>query len=288
MDAGAADREELERRIERETQWRRVYVAGACDAGKTHLALSVLRKLRVQGAAAYVDCDPGQGSVGPPGTIGVTVWPEGREAAERAAARRLRFIGASTPSRAVARMLAGMHSLARAADELGAGRILFDSSGYISGSGAEEFQQAALEILRPDLLVWISSREGSPEPLAALLARGAGHLEVIRRSPHATTRTAAERREARCSRLARAFREAVLRRFECDRVAVMGLQEAGEARGRLVAFCNRDGFVETLGIAESFDPVSSVLVARTPALDPALVSSVQFGVLRLDERGREL
>lgn len=61
-----------------------------------------------------------------------------------------------------------------------------------------------------------------------------------------------------------------------------------ELRGTLLGLHDQDGEFLALGILQDFDPVQETLRVLTPLQDPAHISTVAFGALRLESTGKEL
>ncbi|MDD1678235.1 MAG: polynucleotide 5'-hydroxyl-kinase, partial [Methanomicrobiales archaeon] len=107
-----------------ETRQGVVYVAGGVDRGKTSLCRYLVASLRERVLTAYLDCDTGQSTIGPPGTVGCALY-------DRPTEQYLRFVGSASPVGHLLPLLTGAKRLLERAQERGAGIVVVDSPGYI-------------------------------------------------------------------------------------------------------------------------------------------------------------
>jgi polynucleotide 5'-kinase involved in rRNA processing len=105
-----------------------ILLLGGIDTGKTSLARYLWTCAPAR--SARLDLDPGQGELGPPGTLG------GQVRLNRARVRRYRyFIGHSSPRGQLVRMLVGARKLLDESRRLGARWVLIDTCGFIRREG---------------------------------------------------------------------------------------------------------------------------------------------------------
>ncbi|HZD44276.1 MAG TPA: polynucleotide 5'-hydroxyl-kinase, partial [Methanomicrobiales archaeon] len=128
-----------------------VYVLGGSDRGKTTLSRYLVQELAAEYPTAFIDCDMGQSVIGPPTTLGMRLYPDGRE--------YLRFVGSTSPSGHLLQTLAAEKRLLEKALELKARKVVIDSSGFVLGAVPEEFQFQTIDLLQPDHLVAIQRGE---------------------------------------------------------------------------------------------------------------------------------
>ena len=65
----------------------------------------------------------------------------------------LRFIGSTTPSGHLLQTVSGVKRLAEKAMELKLDKLIVDSSGFVRGSIAREFQYHLIDLLKPDYII---------------------------------------------------------------------------------------------------------------------------------------
>lgn len=222
-----------------------VFLLGASDCGKTTLARWISTQIE---GLAYIDGDPGQSVLGPPGTLGLAL-PDG--------SIRLRFAGAFSPSHALLATLAGLRRLLDAAAAEGQEVVLVDSCGYIWGDGGVEFQRRSIEVLRPDRIVAIGRQ---PEIGRILAPFPAIPVHRIPPAPAVRRRSQGERRRYRAGRFARYLEEAE------EIVVGSGVRRIGHATtaGHFAALLDADGWVLTAGIVGAAGPEGVTLTAPPP------------------------
>jgi len=271
----------------RDPAWRSVMVVGPVDAGKTTLCRALGEALARQGSVAAVDGDPGQSVIGPPSTVGLgwEPWRGGDAAA-------LRFVGATSPARHFLQALTGLRRLTDQAFELGARRVILDSSGYDRSGAGREFQFQSVDLVEPDHLVALQGARELEPLLACFARRTRPRVHRLPAADAAAPRTPARRRMYRERRLREYFQGASTRAVELAGLGLHGMvpssRHARDWRDRLVGLCEARGLVATLGIVEHVDWGEGRLEVYAPAFEPARLSSVQLGSMRLDRDGREL
>ncbi len=278
---------ELLRKLEGGGPWRSVFVIGSTGSGKTTFCRFLGEWLSRRWRTAAVDCDPGQSALGLPTSLALAwePWDGGRPLA-------LRFVGSTSPAGHFLAMLSGVKRLADLAVAEGAQKLVFDSSGYMDFEAGREFHFHLVDMLGPDHLVAI--QQGAElEPLLGWFARGLRpRVHRLPVSSAVRVRSREERRAYREGKFAAYFAGATLQALPLDGIGLVGVDSArgreGEWRQRLVALCDRRGFVVALGIGEALDLERGVLWLRAPAFEPGQVALIMPGSLRLDSSGREI
>ena len=199
---------------------RLVYVVGACNRGKTTFCRSLYRRLRSTERVAYIDCYPGQSSIGPPTTIGM----QGMTGPGEPGGAVLRyFIGSTSPRGHLLPCLSGTAKLVEKARRLGFEVLVLDSSGFVLTDAAREFQFHVIDLLQPDFLV--AFQHGSE--LESLLAGFDGHPGISIRhmpvSPKVRARDMIQRREYRRMMFNTYFKEARSQKVSMKGRGYMGL-----------------------------------------------------------------
>jgi polynucleotide 5'-hydroxyl-kinase GRC3/NOL9 len=178
-------------------------VVGGPDAGKSTLCQYLVYRAYVAGEpVALVDLDLGQSHLGPPGALGLGLFPPRFPGDRGLFPEGLYFIGQTSPVGAILEVAVGCRVLADQARAQGATRLLINTSGLVHGVAAHRLKQAEVELLQPQLLLALD-REGELAPLRRTLDRGPGTLLTLPISPCAVRRGLEERRLYREDRFRR-------------------------------------------------------------------------------------
>jgi polynucleotide 5'-hydroxyl-kinase GRC3/NOL9 len=272
-----------------EFSWRSIYVVGAVDAGKTTLCQFLLRSFLQQVPVAYLDCDPGQSVIGPPTTLGLRVFPQKSNMPKRAL---FSFVGSTSPMGHMLQTLSGAKKLFETAFLMGAVKVLLDSSGFVLGKPAQEFQFQLIDLLQPDHLIALQHEE----ELEPLLANFSVHSQIqIHRFPvvpNVIPRTPMERQHYRKQKFKEYFKAAQPQQLALQSLGIHGmvpdLSNPSALRNRLIALCDGGNFVIVLGILTKFEREGELLYFYSPDFDPERVSSVQVGSIFLTLQGEEI
>ena len=149
-----------------------VFLLGGIDTGKTTFGVELSRQAARRGvAAALVDAEPGQSTVGPPTTIGLryTRDPASITRDELLRADRLAFVGSVGPKGHFLPLVAGTAKLAREA-RANADLVVVDTTGLVAGLQAQGLKFYKLDLIQPDYVVAFE-RGGELEPIVGIAKR---------------------------------------------------------------------------------------------------------------------
>lgn len=259
------------------------YILGATDRGKTTLCTYLIESLTTTRSAAYIDCDTGQSTIGPPTTIGLALFNHGRHAPPEVF---LRFVGSTTPQGHFLPFLTGAKRLLEKAGDLGANVTLVDSPGYIEYGAAQEFQIRMIDLLQPDILVAIQ-RERELEPILAPF-RHHPVMRILRFliAPEVRVRSQVERRENREQKFRAYFSGARHHVLSFEGIGVHGKVPDSFHddvwRHLLIALCDWDQLVLTLALVEHLDLKESTMTIFSPPFARDRLASIQVGSFQLD------
>ncbi len=266
-----------------------IYVIGATDQGKSTFCRYLCSVFSRQAVTAYLDCDTGQSSIGPPTTVGLGVYTHGKEVPDVV---RLRFAGATSPAGHILELMVGTARLFELCRELCVTFTVIDSPGYVLEPAAQEFHVRMIDLIRPDYIFAIQSGN-ELEGILVNFSRTPGI--AIRRFP-ASERTVTRKRGWR-----RIYREKRFREYFAGSAASVVPLEGLGVHGRLpetfreedwknllCALCDADMMVITLGIIESLDLSTPSLTIRAPPFDRELIASLHVGTIRIDPLGCQI
>jgi len=146
-----------------------VMVVGGVDSGKTsfcaYLANRVLKEIR---SVVIIDADLGQSDVGPPSTIGSCRLTKPVIDPFEIGAESVCFIGVTTPSGAVSKVIEGIAGMKEKALKRGVGILIVNTDGWVEGEDAVRYKVALAKQIRPNLLVGIQEKSELTFLLGAL------------------------------------------------------------------------------------------------------------------------
>lgn len=254
------------------------YVTGATDLGKTTFCRHAVSAAPSGIRTAFIDCDSGQSSIGPPATLGLEICERPKTEPH---AVRLRFAGSTSPHRNVPAFLTGARRLLDHAQESRAEMILIDSPGFVHGSGAREFHVRMIDLLRPDHIVAFRKARELEDVLANFGKDPEIHIHCFSPPPQAKRRSPALRRRYREQRFRDYFAGAVSCILPLELLGISGdtprTLYSHTWRDRLVALCDARHDVITLAVVRHADAAANTLSVSTPPVDPATVSCIQVG-----------
>lgn len=253
-----------------------VMFIGATDTGKTTLAWRAYQALADEGqSVAYLDCDVGQSSVGPPATIGLQC--RGEDGGE---SRHLFFVGDNSPRGHFLPMVVGTRALRDLALRRGCRTVIVDTTGLIAPTaGGVTLKLWKAEALRPDAIVALQRQDELRPLLTGLRSAGDGGPVLLSPSPQTRVRSprdrAAYRRDLWRDYLAGARRA----RLPLGDLPVWDVELARP--GRVVSLDDADGLTMSLGVVLSWSPRAAELLLPAP---PGDVRRLRLGRIGVDPR----
>lgn len=196
-------------------------VLGGVDTGKSTLCRYLVSQAYLAGEpVALVDLDLGQSHLGPPGALGLGLFPPRFPGDQGLFPEALYFIGQTSPVGAVLEVAVGGRVLVDEARARGVTRVLVNTSGLIQGPAAFRLKLAEMELLQPRLLLALA-REAELDPL--LRSMNSGDLTLILPvSSRARRKSPEERRALREARFRKYFARAQALELPLDAVIWRG------------------------------------------------------------------
>jgi polynucleotide 5'-hydroxyl-kinase GRC3/NOL9 len=196
-------------------------VLGGPDTGKSSLCSYLVYRAYVTGEpVALLDLDLGQSHLGPPGTLGLGLFPPRFPGDHGLFPEGLYFIGQTSPLGAVLEVAVGCRVLVDEARARGVHRVVVNTSGLIHGPAARRLKQAEVELLQPNLLLALA-REEELTSLVRFLDHGFNTL-ALPVSTRAVRRGPEWRRQYREARFRRYFDKAQHLDFSLSEVCWQG------------------------------------------------------------------
>jgi len=275
--------DELFAQIDRGEGLKIVYVIGASDSGKSSLCKFLCDALSKDYLTAFIDCDPGQSTIGPPTTVGLKFYGD-----ENLSGREyLRFIGSVSPVGHMLQMLSSLKRLLEKSLALRAQRVVMDSSGFVLGNPAKEFQFQVIDCLHPHHVVALQQSHELESLLKNFRRNRRVRIHRLPISEHVVPRTQLERQAYREQKFKEYFNRAAIVKLDTRWLGFHGMipdfRNPDDCRGRVAALCDADNFVITVAIVQSIEIEQKQIEIFSPPFDANRVASIQFGRLQLTE-----
>lgn len=267
---------------------RLAFLLGGPDVGKSTLTRQIAGAyLRGGLAVGLVDGDIGQSSIGPPTTIGMAIIHENLP--DYYTAQALYFIGDTNPVRRMLEVCVGAKAMVGKAYDVGAGVVLFDSSGLIVSPYGVMLKYNKLALLRPDMVIAIEKGDELAPILSWLGGCWGTTILRVRPSEGAHPVTARQRTRLRQEQYRRYLRDAVQQSIPLEGLALYPpgfLSAKVNPTGLLVGLQGRDWQTIAVGIIGSLD--NGMVNVFAPHARDAQVCGLVAGDLRLSREGVEL
>lgn len=268
-------------------------ILGATDTGKSTLAKFLIfnlckRELKV----ALVDADIGQSFLGPPTTIGFSIFKSDLTWELILSPPEIFFVGSTTPEGCFPIHLKGVKRMADKAHSSGADIIIVDTTGFILGEAGKELKRRKIDLLSPKFLITLQ-KSTEIEPLLELY-QGNSHYKMIRLplSDQVKPRTMEERRVYRTNKFQDYFKHAVIQELAIENVQIEGevLDPNGDSippqwalgiNGLLMGLKDSNDETLALGVLRNFIEESKVVRVLTPLREMERVKTIQLSSLKV-------
>jgi len=146
-----------------------VMIVGGIDSGKTSFCTYLAnRALKDKRSVAMIDADLGQSDVGPPSTIGSCRITKPIRDPFEIGAENICFVGVTSPSSAVPKVIEGIVSMREKALKRGVNLLIINTDGWIEGEDAIRYKVALAKQIKPNAVVAIQEKNELTFLLGAL------------------------------------------------------------------------------------------------------------------------
>lgn len=195
----------------------KVILFGTVDSGKSSFAKYLIQQGVEQGLiVALVDSDMGQSTLGPPCTIGMTIYQDKFDSrlheddvipanTETPPPIYLRFIGTTTPVGHLLTTVVGVKKLVEKAIEFKAQLLIVDTTGLVYGPAANELKFRNVELIDPQYLIAFQRKDEIEHLILPHEKSGNLKVERLPVSDKVVSRRPETRRDYREQKLAEYF-----------------------------------------------------------------------------------
>lgn len=181
-------------------------VMGATDTGKTTTTTILANHLFRQGySVGIIDTDVGQSDIGPPTTIGLGLVKTPLDKLSEAELQQLYFVGSTSPKGNLLPMVIGARKLLDAANTLGVGKILLNTTGLIDGQLGRVLKEHKIAAVNPDLILCLQRQQECEHILKVYASFERPKIIRLAPDPRCRRKNSEERRQYRETLLSRYF-----------------------------------------------------------------------------------
>ena len=270
-----------------------VILLGATDTGKSTLAKFLILNLCQRGLkVALVDSDIGQSTLGPPATIGLSVFKSDPDWEVVLSPPEIFFVGSTTPEGHFPLFLKGVRRMLDKAISYGTELILVDTTGFVLGEAGKELKERKIDLLSPRF-IFALQKSDELEPILKVYKENP--LYKIHRLPlseQVKPRSMEERRANRANRFRDYFKDSVIQELAIEEVRTEGevidpngdilpFDWALRINGLLIGLKDSNDETLALGMVKNFFEEKKAVRISTPLQDIQRVKTIQLSSLKV-------
>lgn len=270
-----------------------VILLGATDTGKSTFAKFLIFNLCQRGVkVALVDADIGQSFLGPPATIGFSVFKSDPDWEVVLSPPEIFFVGSITPEGCFPIHLKGTKRMADKARSSGTDVIIVDTTGFILGEAGKELKRRKIDLLSPRF-IFVLQKSDEIEPILDLYKENP-FCKIYRLplSEKVRLRSMEERRMNRTNKFRDYFKNSEIQELIIENVRIEGevLDPSGDTipldwslriNGLLIGLKDSNDETLALGVIRNYIKERKVLRVFTPLSDIQRVKIIQLSSLKV-------
>jgi polynucleotide 5'-hydroxyl-kinase GRC3/NOL9 len=266
---------------------------GATDTGKSTLAKFFISHLCKRGLkVGLVDADIGQSFLGPPATIGLSVFKSHPDWEVILSPPEIFFVGSTTPEGHFPIHLKGVKRMVDKVTSYGPDVILVDTTGFVLGEGGRELKRRKIDLILPRLILALQK----DDELEPILEQYKGNLSYkIYRLPlseQVRPKSMEERRIHRTNKFRDYFKYSSIQELAIEGVQIEGevldpdgaplpLDWALKMNSLLIGLKDENDDTLALGLIRNYSQEKKALRVFTPLQEIQKVKTIQLSSLRL-------
>lgn len=268
-------------------------IIGATDTGKSTLAKFLIHQLCQQGLkVALVDADIGQSFLGPPTTIGLSIFKSHPDWELLLTPPELFFVGATSPEGHFPTHLEGVKKMVERAISLHPDLVLVDTTGFVLGEAGKELKRRKIDLISPRFILALQKSE-ELEPILEHYQDNP-RLRIFRLplSDQVRPRSMEERKTYRDDRFREYFKNSSILELPIEEIRIEGevhdpngdtlpLDWALRIHGLLIGLKNKNGETLALGILRNYIEEKKLVRVLTPLVETQQVKTIHFSSLKV-------
>jgi len=268
-------------------------ILGATDTGKSTLAKFLVTNLCKRGLKmALVDADIGQSFLGPPTTIGLSVFKSDPNWEIVLSPPEIFFVGSTTPEGHFPIHLKGVKMMVDKAPSYGAEVIIVDTTGFILGEAGKELKRRKIDLLSPRFIIALQKSDEIEHILELYKENSLYKIYRLPLSEQVKPRSMEERKIYRTNKFQEYFKHSTIYELVINEVQIEGevldangdtipLDWALRINGLLIGLKDSNDETLALGVIRNYFEEKKVVRVFTPLRDIQGVKTIQLSSLKV-------
>ena len=266
---------------------------GATDTGKSTLAQFLIFNLCRRGLkVGLVDADIGQSFLGPPATIGLSLFKSDPDWEVILSPPEIFFVGSTTPEGHFPIHLKGVKRMVDKASSHGPHVVLVDTTGFVLGEGGRELKRRKIDLVSPRFILALQ-KDDELEPLLEPYQENP-HYKIHRLplSEHVRPKSMEERRIHRTNKFRDYFKYSSVQELPIEDVQIEGevldpdgaplpLDWTLKMNSLLIGLKDENDETLALALIRNYSENKKILNVFSPLQEIHKVKTIQLSSLRL-------
>jgi len=266
---------------------------GATDTGKSTLAKFLIFNLCKRGLkVALIDADIGQSFLGPPTTIGLSVFKSDPNWEIVLSPPEIFFVGSTTPEGHFPIHLKGVKMMVDKAPSYKAEMIIVDTTGFILGEAGKELKRRKIDLLSPRFIIALQKSDEIEHILELYKENSLYKIYRLPLSEQVKPRSMEERKIYRTNKFQEYFKHSTIYELVINEVQIEGevldangdtipLDWALRINGLLIGLKDSNDETLALGVIRNYFEEKKVVRVFTPLRDIQGVKTIQLSSLKV-------
>jgi len=226
----------------------KIMVIGEIDRGKTTLCQYLLKEfLEKEATVAYMDADVGQSVLGPPTTIGASIFTHFPDDFHKILPDFLWFVGSTSPAYYIPEVITGTGKLLQEIEKKNVKSIIVDTSGLIKGKEGKRLKFFKALLLEPDSILYLYKERDREEECIKLLEKAGFMLRRLRVGEYLKNKERMQRIDFRKNKFKRYFSGSKVLSL-CKKEMVFSSSPVLLRKGQLLGLIEEGGLCLGLGL----------------------------------------
>jgi len=266
---------------------------GATDTGKSNLAKFLIFNLCKRGLkVALIDADIGQSFLGPPTTIGLSVFKSDPNWEIVLSPPEIFFVGSTTPEGHFPVHLKGTKRMVEKAPSYKAEMIIVDTTGFILGEAGKELKRRKIDLISPRFIIALQKSDEIEHVLELYKENPMYKIYRLPLSDQVKPRSMEERKIYRTNKFQEYFKHSTIYELVINEVQIEGevldangdtipLDWALRINGLLIGLKDSNDETLALGVIRNYFEEKKVVRVFTPLRDTQGVKTIQLSSMKI-------